>query len=79
LVCINEIQQDVTVCTYLFTASLLYMFRASIMPIIRSTKNCNAASGTGHSNGAMTFLCGLYCCILLDLINTESRCTEPWM
>ena len=26
---------------YLFTASLLYMFRASIAPIIRSTKKCN--------------------------------------
>jgi len=26
-----------TVCRYLFTAKLLYMFRASIAPIIRST------------------------------------------
>ena len=38
---IDKIQQDATVCRYLFTASLLYMFRASIVPIIRSTKNCN--------------------------------------
>ena len=41
--CINKIQQDATVCRYLFTASLLYMFRASIAPIIRSTKNCNCS------------------------------------
>ena len=30
------------------TADLLYMFRASIDPIIRSISNCNTASGTGH-------------------------------
>jgi hypothetical protein len=34
---VEEIQQDATVCRYLFTAKLLYMFRASIAPIIRST------------------------------------------
>ena len=34
---INEIQQDATVCRYLFTANLLYMFRMSIAPIIRNT------------------------------------------
>jgi len=33
----EEIQQDATVCRYLFAAKLLYMFRASIAPIIRST------------------------------------------
>jgi len=33
----EEIQQDATVCRYLFTAKLLYMFRASIAPVIRST------------------------------------------
>ena len=33
----------------LFTAKLLYMFRASIDPIIRSTSNCNTASATGHT------------------------------
>jgi len=31
------------------TANLLYMFRASINPIIRSTSNCNTASGTCHT------------------------------
>ena len=34
---INKIQQDATVCRYLVTAKLLYMFRVSIAPIIRST------------------------------------------
>jgi len=41
--CINKIQQDATVCRYLFTAGLLYMFPASIAPIMRSTKNCNCS------------------------------------
>jgi len=30
---INMIQQDATVCRYLFTAKSLYMFRVSIAPI----------------------------------------------
>ena len=34
---INKIQQDATVRRYLFTAKLLYMFRVSVAPIIRST------------------------------------------
>jgi hypothetical protein len=34
---INKIQQDATVCRYLFTAKLLNMFRVSIAPIIRGT------------------------------------------
>ena len=34
---IYKIQQDTTVCRYLFTAKSLYMFRASIAPIVRST------------------------------------------
>ena len=34
----------------------VYMFRVSIAPIIRSTKNVTAASGAGYSNGATTFL-----------------------
>ena len=40
---INKIQQDATVCRYLFTAKLFYMFRTSIIPIIRSTSNCNCS------------------------------------
>ena len=39
---INKIQRDATVCRCLFTAKLLYMFRVSIAPIIRSTQtNCS--------------------------------------
>jgi hypothetical protein len=34
---INKIQQYATVCRYLFTTKLIYMFRVSIAPIIRST------------------------------------------
>ena len=34
---INKIQQDATICRYLFTEKSLYMFRMSIAPIIRST------------------------------------------
>jgi len=34
---IKKIQREVTVCRYLFTAKLLYMFWVSIAPIIRST------------------------------------------
>ena len=34
---VEEIQRDATICRYLFTAKLLYMFRASIAPIISST------------------------------------------
>jgi len=40
---INKSQQDATVCSYLFTANLLYMFQVSIAPIIRSTKSCNCS------------------------------------
>jgi len=34
---INNIQQDATVCRYLFTAKLPYIFRVSLARIIRST------------------------------------------
>jgi len=40
---VKEIQRDATVCRYLFTSKLLYMFRASIAPIIRSTQNCSCS------------------------------------
>jgi len=40
---INKIQQDATVCRYIFSAKLIYMFRVSIVPIIRSTSNCNCS------------------------------------
>ena len=34
---VDKIQQDATVCRYLFTANILYAFRMFIAPIIRST------------------------------------------
>ena len=37
------------------TANLLYMFRVSIVPIIRSHQTVTAASGIGHSIRATTF------------------------
>ena len=40
---VEEIQRDATVCRYLFTAKLHYMFRASIAPIIRSKQNCSCS------------------------------------
>ena len=46
---INKIQQDETVCRYLFTAKSLYMFRVSIAPSSGLHKTVTAASGTGHS------------------------------
>ena len=45
---INEIQQDASVCRYLITAKLLYMFRASSNPSSGVHKTVTAASGTGH-------------------------------
>ena len=45
---VNKIQQDATVCRYLFIVKSLYKYRVSIAPIIRSTKTVTAASGTGH-------------------------------
>ena len=36
VLCIKKIQQDTTVCRYLFTAKSLYIFRLSVAPIIGS-------------------------------------------
>ena len=52
---INKIQQDATVCRYLFTAKSLYMFRVSSHPSSGVHKTVTAASGTGHSIRATTF------------------------
>ena len=38
-----------TVCRYLFTAKLLYMFRVSQHPSSGVIKTVTAASGTGHT------------------------------
>jgi len=49
-----KIPPDATVCRYLFTAKILYMFRVSKHPSSRILKTVTAASGTGHNTGAAT-------------------------
>ena len=49
-----QIQPDATVCSYLFTAKLLYMFRVSQHPSSGVLKTVTAASGTGHTTCAAT-------------------------
>ena len=51
-----KIQPDATVCRYLFTAKLRYMFRMSQHPSLGVLKTVNAASGTGHNTGTATSL-----------------------
>jgi len=51
-----KIQQDATVCRYLFTAESLYMFRVSQHPSSGVLKTITAASGTGHNTGTATSL-----------------------
>jgi len=45
---------DATVCRYLFTAKLLYMFRVSQHPSSGILKTVPAASGTGHTTCTAT-------------------------
>ena len=49
-----KIQPDATVCRYLFTAKLLYLFRVSQHPSSGVLKTVTAASGTGHNTGTAT-------------------------
>jgi len=51
-----KIQPDATVCRYLFTSKLLYIFRVSQHPSSGVLKTVTAASGTGHNTGASTSL-----------------------
>ena len=51
-----KIQLDATVCRYLFTARLFYMFRVSQHPSSGVLKTVTAASGTGHNIGTATSL-----------------------
>jgi len=44
---VNKNPTDATVCRYLFTAKLLYMFRVSQHPSSGVLKTVPAASGTG--------------------------------
>jgi len=51
-----KLQPDATVCRYLFTAKLIYIFRVSQHPSSGVLKTVTAASGTGHSIGTATSL-----------------------
>jgi len=53
---VNKNPTNATVCRYLFTAKLLYMFRVSQHPSSGILKTVLAASGTGHNIGAATSL-----------------------
>jgi len=46
---VNKNPTDATVCRYLFTAKLLYMFRVSQHPSSGVLETVPAASGTDHS------------------------------
>jgi len=71
-----KFQPDTTVCRYLFTAKLLYMFRVSQHPSSEVLKTVTAASGTGHIIGRTTSLQrGLIdICILLHLYEFLLTC-----
>jgi len=51
-----KIQPGATVCRYLFTAQLLYMFRVSQHPSSGVLKTVTAAYGTSHNIGTATSL-----------------------
>jgi len=51
---VNKNPTDATVCRYLFTAKLLYMFRVSQHPSSGVSKTVRAASGTGHTTCTAT-------------------------
>ena len=50
----NKNPTDATVCRYIFTAKLLYMFRVSQHPSSGVLKTLPAASGTGHNTCTAT-------------------------
>ena len=53
---VNKNPTDATVCRYLFTAKLFYMFRVSQHPSSGVLKTVSAASGTGHTTCTATSL-----------------------
>jgi len=46
---VNKNPTDATVCRYLFTAKLLYMFQVSQHPSSGVLKTASIATGTGHT------------------------------
>jgi len=51
---VNKNPTDATVCRYLFTAKLFYMFLVSEHPLSGVLKTVPAASGTGHNTCTAT-------------------------
>jgi len=51
---VNKNPTDATICRYLFTAKLLFMFRVSQHPSSGVLKTVPAASGTGHTTCTAT-------------------------
>ena len=49
-----KVQLDATVCRHLFTATSLYMFRASPHPSSGVLKTVSATSGISHGTGTAT-------------------------
>jgi len=55
IVCnVNKNPTDATVCRYLFTAKLLYVFRVSMHPSSGVLNTVPAASNTGHTTCTAT-------------------------
>jgi len=53
---VNKNPTNATMCRYLFTAKLLYMFQVPQHPSSGVLKTVPAAAGTGHNTGAATSL-----------------------
>ena len=74
---VNKNPTDVTVCRYLFTAKLLYMFRVSQHPSSGVLRTVPAASGTGHTTCTATPLLRGLICTSPDQTTLEgSSCTS---
>ena len=52
--CVNKNPTDATVCRFLFSEKLLYMFRVSQHPSSGVLKTVTAPSGTGHTTCTAT-------------------------
>jgi len=63
---VNKNPTDATICRYLFTAKLSYMFRVSQHPSSGVSKTVPATSGTGHTTCTATPL-------LRGLVQTRPR------
>jgi len=74
---VNKYPTDATVCRYVFTAKLLYMFRVSQHPSSGVLKTVPAAFGTGHTTCTATplqrgplMLCGTKGVVLRSIQST---------